>query len=230
MWKPWKSSDEFQTQAPEKKPIPSASGSDREFQAAVEETTAQPEVSPEPSAPEPEKRASFWERFKIAGRKEPVGITVKDKWARGVVKVCFLPLAKYDHPAWRLTDSEAEMARPEMQEFLQALSNRYTPGLLARFEKRHPEFVDMLVAMVSLYYVKYKAVSLVVLAEEARGEARKARSREEAGKVTQFGVSPEEAKNYEVEVPEHPFHCFRCGANFDTWESQSTHDCPAKSV
>lgn len=126
---------------------------------------------------------------------------VKQEWARGCVKLCFLPLERHD-PLWKLTNEEAEAARPEMQAFLQGLLDRYVPQIIMQLAARNKEFSDLVCAMAALYWFKWR---LVV-----------AQKRKEVDDALQ-GIEDREAEG------EKKFECEVCQKSFPSSEALSAH-------
>lgn len=98
--------------------------------------------------------------------------SVSPEIAMSVVKGFFSPLAKYDHPAWELTDEEAGPVVPKMQKAIQALLDRHMPEFAMKLMAKYPELLGVTYAMALLYYAKFKAVRLVRM-EEYRAEQRR---------------------------------------------------------
>jgi hypothetical protein len=128
------------------------------------------------------------------------------------VKACFVPLAHYDHPAWTVTDEEADRARPQMQKFLQAVVDRYAPQFLARFAVRHGELFDLGVAMASLYYLKWRVVAAL---KEEEDRKRAAELHRTISIDRSAGTAP-------AEGPE-PVLCEQCGGTFPNREELAKH-------
>jgi hypothetical protein len=120
-------------------------------------TAEKPEVAAAPGASEePEEEA----------------LKVKPAWAVVAAKGVFFPAAKWIHPAYALTDEEAVRVAPEMQVFLQSLADKYAPVAVSRIANRYPEFADLIAALGTVYYHKWRAVKKLVAEEEqARREA-----------------------------------------------------------
>lgn len=97
-------------------------------------------------------------------------LIIKPEWAQAALKACFYPPAKMVHPAYALTDEEAEKVSPKMAAFLQALADKYAPAMVCRLANKYPEFWDLAGALGVLYYQKWRIVSKLQ-AEEARARA-----------------------------------------------------------
>jgi hypothetical protein len=98
--------------------------------------------------------------------------TITPDIAVAMVKGCFSPLVKYDHPAWEVTDEEAAPIVPKMQAAIQAVLDRHMPQFMISMMNKYPEMLGLTYAMAMLYYVKFKAVRLVRM-EEHRDEQRR---------------------------------------------------------
>lgn len=144
-------------------PNPTTS-SDPDFDAAAERVTG---AGSEPAVPLDDRTA--------APATELEQLTVKQEWATGCLKLCFWPLARFDNPAWALTDEEANVAAPEMQAFLQAIIDHYSPTVvvqaLARLTNKYPEFADLVQALGLLYWMKWKQVRSIEVEMAERVDA-----------------------------------------------------------
>jgi hypothetical protein len=98
--------------------------------------------------------------------------TITPDMAMAMVKGCFSPLAKYDHPSWALTDEEASPVVPKMQAAIQAVLDRHMPQFMMQMMNKYPEMLSLTYAMVLLYYMKFKAVRLIRM-EEYREEQKR---------------------------------------------------------
>lgn len=167
------------------------------------------------SAEVPERPGLFSRIF--GGKpKQPDVFVIQPRWARGAVKACFVPLAKYQHPAWALTDDEADKIAPEMQTLMQATFNRYVPSVLNDWAAKHTEIANLMVGLVSLYYVKYQMVQKAMLAEEAEA------------KVIEISKSPDDVQVDEVRSAESsgvkiPYLCGVCKKEFENVKLYNLH-------
>ena len=149
------------------------------------------------SAPEPEV-----EREGAPSQK----FLIEDEWATGAVKAVFGPLSEYDHPAWALTDAEAEKVRPKMQAFMQAVCDRYFPALLIQFSLKHRELFNLLMALSTVAWVKAR----VVAKEKARLQEA----------VAESSVSTSDSESEKV-------RCDACLKDFVNVEAAAAHlPCP----
>lgn len=119
-----------------------------EFDKAASEVTAQTEMPP-----------SDVRQVIGAHMEEEEKFIIREEWAEDCARLCFKPLAKAIHPAYALTDDEAETISPKMQAFLQALCDKIAPPLIARMANKYPELFDLGAALGVLYYQKYRFVS-----------------------------------------------------------------------
>lgn len=145
-------------------------------------------------------------------------LKVEPAWAVKCAQAFFWPLAKYDHPAWTLTDEEAQKISPDIERFLQAVSDRYFPGWASHLYLRHRELWNFLSALVLLYYAKYKVVEAVRRAEQkaAHGPVRPVAIN------TREPVSDEESE---------PLTCELCGKPFPDRVAFAVHlPCPGRIV
>jgi hypothetical protein len=99
----------------------------------------------------------------VAGEALPGGVEdrleVRPEWAQAAARLCFLPAARLSHPAYALTDEEAEKISPQIQALLQAVADKYAPALVGRVANKHPELFDAAAALGVLYYQKWRMVS-----------------------------------------------------------------------
>jgi hypothetical protein len=116
---------------------------------------------------------------------------IREEWAEATARICFVPAAKLIHPAYALTDDEAESISPQMQAFLQAVADKYAPAAIARIANRYPELVDLVAALGILYYRKWKFVSRMIALEaqeRARREAAEKKSAADADANATEGI------------------------------------------
>lgn len=201
----------------------SLNANDVELENAERETVAAP---PEDSAKQPPtsyeettggpavERPGLFSRLFGAKPKQVEVFVIQPRWARGAVKACFIPLAKYQHPAWALTDEEAETVTPEMQTLLQATFDRYVPNVLNTWAARHTEIANLIIGLGSLYYMKYQAVNQVMLAEEA--ERKVIDIDRKPDDVSVEGAEP-------VDVKMIPALCGLCHVEFESREKYNAH-------
>jgi|SRR5579859_1498313 len=156
----WRNSD--------KKPV----GTDPVFEAAAARVTAEPVPG---SDEEVSRNAS-----QVAGAMSEEKMIIREEWAEGAARLCFLPAARLLHPAYALTDEEAESISPQMQAFLQAVADKYAPALLARLAGKYPEFFDLAAAVAVLHYQKWKLVSHIRAVEAQRMAAERQQPKEAA--------------------------------------------------
>jgi hypothetical protein len=118
------------------------------------------------------------------GEEEGELLVIRPEWAVEVARLCFLPAAKFVHPAYALADEEAVAISPQMQKFLQAVADKYAPAAVGRLANKYPEFFDLAGALGVLYWQKWRYVSHIRRMEaEQRAEAEAA-----AGRKPESGV------------------------------------------
>lgn len=100
-------------------------------------------------------------------------LEVRPEWAEAAARLCFLPAARLSHPAYALTDEEAQTISPQIQALLQAVADKYAPALVGRMASRHPELFDAAAALGVLYWQKWRYVSKLRAAELAEAAAAK---------------------------------------------------------
>jgi len=88
-------------------------------------------------------------------------LLIRPEWAEAAARLVFLPAARLSHPAYALSDEEAERISPQMQAFLQAVADKYAPELLGRLANKYPEFFDLTAAVGVLYWQKWRYVSQI---------------------------------------------------------------------
>ena len=131
------------------KPNSGETGGD--FEAAAARVTVQEQVAEVTGAAE---AATHGDRLEI-----------RPEWAEAAAKLCFLPAARLSHPAYALTDEEAQTISPQIQALLQAVADKYAPALVGRVASRHPELFDAVAALGVLYWQKWRMVSRLQAAE-----------------------------------------------------------------
>lgn len=129
-----------------------------DFEAAAARVTVQEQVQDVAAAAE---GAAHGDRLEI-----------RPEWAEAAARLCFLPAARLSHPAYSLTDAEAETIAPQIQALLQAVADKYAPALVGRVASRHPELFDAAAALGVLYWQKWRYVSKLRAAELAEAAAK----------------------------------------------------------
>src|SRR6266446_10035768 len=109
-------------------------------------------------------------------------LEIRPEWAEAAARLCFLPAARLSHPAYALTNEEAEVISPKMQAFLQAVADKYAPAALGRVANKYPEFFDLTAALGVLYWQKWRYVSKM-RALDAAEAARLAQVERASGEV-----------------------------------------------
>jgi hypothetical protein len=99
-------------------------------------------------------------------------LEIRPEWAEAAARLCFLPAARLSHPAYALTDEEAQTISPQIQALLQAVADKYAPALVGRVASRHPELFDAVAALGVLYWQKWRYVSKLQAAELAEAAAK----------------------------------------------------------
>jgi hypothetical protein len=108
-------------------------------------------------------------------------LDVRPEWAQAVARLCFLPAARLSHPAYALTDEEADSITPQIQALMQAVADKYAPALVGRVASRHPELFDAVAALGVLYWQKWRLVSRLQREEALlRAETQQPKERAEA--------------------------------------------------
>jgi hypothetical protein len=120
---------------------------------------------------------------------------IREEWAESTVKLCFLPLAKFDHPAWMPSDDVARAVAPKMQVFLQAVADKYAPQFLGKFATRHAELFDLVAAMGIVLWQQFSIVRQAKLIEmqEALERQKQEREKREAEALQESERMPEAA-------------------------------------
>jgi hypothetical protein len=185
---------------------------DSDLNVAETETVKAPAPAPVEQNSEAEQPAKpgFFSRF-FAKAKPEEKFQIQPKWAIGATKALFVPLAKYQHPAWALSDEEAETVRPEMQTFLQAMFDRYVPSLLNSWASKHSEFTNLFLALGTLLYVKAKQVNESVAQAEA------------LNKVIEMPEPSDTEVKAEPASARIPQLCGRCQKEFKSQEEYRAH-------
>jgi hypothetical protein len=108
----------------------------------------------------------------MAGVESGDRLDIRPEWAQAAARLCFLPAARLSHPAYALTDEEADSITPQIQALMQAVADKYAPALVGRVASRHPELFDAIAALGVLYWQKWRLVSRLQREEALLREAR----------------------------------------------------------
>jgi hypothetical protein len=125
---------------------------------------------------------------------EEESLEIRPEWAEAAARLCFLPAARLSHPAYTLTDEEAEIISPKMQAFLQAVADKYAPALVGRVANKYPEFFDLTAALGVLYWQKWRYVSRL----------RQLEASDRAQKEAEHNPAPESVELPGVVLPMRP--------------------------
>lgn len=153
-------------------------------------------------------------------------LPIDSDFADEAARLCFAPLAKYDHPAWDLDDAEAAKLAPRFERFFQAVSHRYLPAVMLRMAARHPEMFNLSVVLLLMYWKKYRIVSK---AKRVEAEREADRSIAAATGAVPFArpANPDEYMEAEAagERPEFSssLKCEVCGNSFLSVAAMSAH-------
>jgi hypothetical protein len=120
---------------------------------------------------------------------EEESLAIRPEWAEAAARICFLPAARLSHPAYSLTDEEAEIITPKMLAFLQAVADKYAPAMLGRVANKYPEFFDLTAALGVLYWQKWRYVSRVRQMEASERAEKEAGHKPAPESVDLPGVS-----------------------------------------
>jgi len=112
-------------------------------------------------------------------------LEIRPEWAEAAARLCFLPAARLSHPAYALTDEEADVISPKMQAFLQAVADKYAPAALGRVANKYPEFFDLTAALGVLYWQKWRFVSKMRALDAAEKAAAAATAEREVPRPVQ---------------------------------------------
>jgi hypothetical protein len=116
-------------------------------------------------------------------------LEIRPEWAQAAARLCFLPAARLSHPAYALTDEEAETISPQIQALLQAVADKYAPALVGRVANKHPELFDAAAALGVLYWQKWRLVSRLQEMEAAERAAAAAKIPPAPSSIELPGVS-----------------------------------------
>lgn len=174
---------------------PTTTTSEDEFERVVSDAVGPGKKEPEETAP-PE---------------ESDRLVIHMDWSGKVVNGCFWPLARFDHPAWALTEEETAAIAPKMHVFLQAVSDRYAPAWLGRMATRHAELFDLGIALTMMYYAKFQQVN------EARAEAVAAETARQKSPASVVDIATRQP------VVGKPEKCEVCGREFANYVEMGRH-------
>jgi len=192
VWKPWSQSKPESPANPPEEKRTTGSAAFEEIASEFSEPARPQETRESERAPEQEK------------------LVISIEWAQGALEGCFVPLAKLDHPAWALSPEEAQKGAPKMQAFLQAVTDRIAPAILARVVNKYPEFTDLLGMLAILGLAKYQQVRKLKLMD--------------AHLRTEKTVASVDGR---TTVTAESIHCDECGKDFPDRETAFAHlPCP----
>lgn len=94
-------------------------------------------------------------------------LEIRPEWAAGIARSPFSLVSKFYHPAFALSDAQAQKLGPKIVPLIKKLTDVWIPSWLAGASNRNPEIVDALGAFLIVAWVQYQNVERI-RAEEAK--------------------------------------------------------------
>ena len=140
-----------------------------DFEAAAARVTAEVEEVPVPGAAEGQPE------------KEGVSLLIRPEWAVFVGRSLFGVGAKFYHPAFALSDEQAEALGPKLLPLIQKVTDEWVPTWLGSVGNRNPELFDAVAAIAVTGLVQWQYVAKVRKMEAEQAAARQAERQADAG-------------------------------------------------
>lgn len=144
-----------------------------DFEAAAARVTAEA-VTEEPNA-DAERAAANYGKSDLADalQGETEKLEIRPEWAVWIARSPYALGAKLWHPAFALSDEQAEKLGPKLLPLIRKVTDVWIPSWLAGASNRNPELTDAVLALAVTGYVQYMHVQKVIQAEAEAAENAK---------------------------------------------------------
>src|SRR5260221_1026809 len=115
-------------------------------------------------------------------------LEIRPEWAVFLARTPYALVAKLYHPAFALSDQQAEKLGPKILPLIRKITDVWIPSWLAGVSNRNPEMSDAVFALAFIGYVQWQNVQKIQQAEaEAAANAKPVRGE----RVTEMPLRPE---------------------------------------
>jgi hypothetical protein len=147
-------------------PNPNPGGID--FDTAAARVTAEP-------APGSDEEVNRNAEFVAAAIESDEGETleIRPEWAVLIARSPYAVVASFYHPAFALTDGQAEKLGPKILPLIRKVTDVWIPSWLAGVSNRNPEIFDAVAALALTGFLQWQNVQKIIQAEaEASANAK----------------------------------------------------------
>lgn len=115
-------------------------------------------------------------------------LEIRPEWAVFLARTPYALVSKFYHPAFALSDEQAEKLGPKLLPLIRKVTDVWIPSWLAGVSNRNPEMTDAIAALCVTGYFQYLNVQKIMEAEaEAAENAKPVRGE----RVTEMPLRPE---------------------------------------
>src|SRR5258708_28399980 len=144
-----------------------------DFDSAAKRVTAE-------VLPNPEEDPGLYEQpgdgNPNAAEDEGDRLEIRPEWAVAIARSPYSGIAKFYHPAFALSDQQAERLGPKILPLIRKITDVWIPSWLAGVSNRNPEMSDAVFALAFVGYVQWQTVQKIQQAEaEAAANAKPVR-------------------------------------------------------
>ena len=100
-------------------------------------------------------------------------LEIRPEWAVAIARSPYAIVARFYHPAFALTDEQAEKLGPKLLPLIRKVTDVWIPKWLAGVSNRNPEVFDAVAALAVTGYVQWVNVQKIQQAEREAAENAK---------------------------------------------------------
>jgi hypothetical protein len=154
-----------------------------DFDAAAARVTAEPE----PGSDEEVNRNAEFVADAIESE-ESEKLEIRPEWAVLMARAPYAVVARFYHPAFALTDEQAEKLGPKMLPLIRKVTDVWIPSWLAGVSNRNPEVFDAVAALAVTGFIQWQHVQKI---QQAETEAAENAKRVKGERVTEMPIRSE---------------------------------------
>ena len=110
-------------------------------------------------------------------------LEIRPEWAVAIARSPYALIAKFYHPAFALSDEQAEKLGPKLLPLIRKVTDVWIPKWLAGASNRNPEMTDAVLALAVTGYVQWMHVQKI---QESEREAAENAKRVKGERVTEM--------------------------------------------
>ncbi len=124
-------------------------------------------------------------------------LEIRPEWAVAIARSPYALVAKLYHPAFALSDEQAEKLGPKLLPLIRKITDVWIPAWLAGASNRNPEMTDAVLALAMTGYVQWMHVQKI---QESEREAAENAKRVKGERVTEMPLSSDAAAEPELRI------------------------------